>query len=120
VNTLLAKVRADAAEVSAFRHRFRAWLVASGLRGPLQDETILAVHETLAATIEHLPPEEPIPIRASIERGVVTVEITDGPWHPEHLDETRRLNLLQQLVEHVEIHPDPTGTIIRLRQPLDS
>ena len=79
----------------------------------------MAVHETLVATIEHIQPEEPIAIRASVERGAVTVEITNGPWHPEHVDEARRLNLLQHLVEEVEIRPDPGETIIRLRQPLD-
>jgi anti-sigma regulatory factor (Ser/Thr protein kinase) len=120
VNTLVAKVRADAGELGVFRHRLRAWLAASGLRDGLQGETVLAVHETLAATIEHVRPEEPIAVRGSVEGGAVTVEVTNGPWHPEHVDESRRLNLLQQLVDEVEIRPTPGGTIIRLRQSLDS
>jgi anti-sigma regulatory factor (Ser/Thr protein kinase) len=116
MNTLLMTIPADPGELSGFRRRFRTWLVASELPEDLQDETIIAVHEAMATTIEHGPAETTIAIRASLEDRVIAVEITGGQWAPPEIDEARRLSLIQRLVEDVDIHPDATGTTIRLRQ----
>ena len=111
-------IPADPGELSGFRHRFRAWLAASEVPEELQDETVLAVHEAMASTIEHGPAETPIAIRASIEDQVIAVDVTGGQWQPQPDDEARRLSLIQRLFEDVEIRPDSSGTTIRLRQPL--
>jgi len=118
MNTLLLTIRADPGELGGFRRRFRAWLGASELPDELQDETVLAVHEALAATIEHGPPEATIGIRASVDAGVIAVDVTGAEWPPQDVDEARRLNLIQRLIEDVELRPEPSGTTIRMRRPL--
>jgi anti-sigma regulatory factor (Ser/Thr protein kinase) len=118
MNTLWMTVPADPGELSRFRRRLRAWLAASELPEERQDETVIAVHEAMATTIELGPPETPIAIRASIDDEVIAVDITGGQWHPDHEDEARRLSLIQRLFEDVEIRPDANGTTISLRQPL--
>jgi len=118
MNTLLLTIPAEPGVLGGFRHRFRAWLRASELPEDLQDETVIAVHETLASTIEHGPPEATIAVRASVDDRVIAVDITGAELPPQDVDAARRLNLIQRLVEEVEIRPDPSGTTIRLRKPL--
>jgi len=120
MNTLSTTVRADASDLGAFRHRFRAWLATSELPPELQDDTILAVHEAVAAAIEHGHPQDTITIRASIDEDAIAIEIIDGDWPSEDVDEALRLSLIQRCVEEIEIQPDHAGAIMRLRQPLNS
>jgi Histidine kinase-like ATPase domain len=117
MNTLVITIRADPCELSGFRHRLRAWLAASELPEDLQGSTVLAVHEVMAATIEHGPPDATIAIRASIDARVIRVDVTGGKWHPKHNGDARRLSLIQRLFEKVEVRPDPSGTTISLRSP---
>jgi anti-sigma regulatory factor (Ser/Thr protein kinase) len=118
MNKLLMTIPADPGELHGFRRRFRAWLAASELPEDLQDETLIAVHEAMAATIENGPAETRIAIHASIEEQVIAVDITDGPWHPQRDDEAKRLTLMERLFDEVEICPGPSGTTISLRRPL--
>ena len=53
LNKVLITIPADPGELYGFRRRFRAWLAANELPEELQDETVIAVHEAMAATIEH-------------------------------------------------------------------
>jgi hypothetical protein len=118
MNTLLATMPADPSELGGFRRRFRAWLTASEVPQELQLETVIAVHEALAATIEHGPPEAKIAIRASIDDRVISIDIAGAELPTPHADDARRLDLIHRLVEEVGVRFDPSGTTIRLRQPL--
>jgi len=118
MNTLLATMPADPGELGVFRRRFRAWLAASEVPEELQDGTVIAVHEALAATIEHGPPDAKIAIRASIDAGAIAVDITGAALPSRQADDARRLSLIHRLVEEVGVRFDPNGTTIRLRQPL--
>jgi len=120
MKTRLWAIPAEAGDLGRFRYRFRVWLAASQLPEELQVETVIAVHEAMAAMIEYGSAEETIGVRASVDDDVIEVEVSGVEWPSQHADQARRLTLIQQLVEDVEILDYPSGTTVRLRQPPSS
>lgn len=99
------------------------WLEASDVFAPLQDDIVLSVNEAVTNAIQHAEDCDSIAIRASIESGLLTIDVTDtGGWkEPQAVadDESGRgLILIRALIEHVEIRPSSGGTTVHLRQPL--
>jgi anti-sigma regulatory factor (Ser/Thr protein kinase) len=70
----------------------------------------------------HAVPCHSVEVRASIEDGAVVVDIADtGRWDGTELGRDGGglgLLLIRHLIDHVELHPSPNGTTVRLRHSL--
>jgi len=123
MNAFVTELRWDPGDLVGFRHRFGAWLEARDVPEAIRDKAIIAVHEAAAGAIEHVVSQQPISIRASVEKGEISIDVRDGPWRPERNGENGhglfgRLTLIQRLVDKVDVEHGDEGTVIHLRQAL--
>ena len=114
---LLMTIPADPGALRVFRQRFRTWLATRELTQDLNDNIVLAVHEALATTIQNAPGDT-VAVHASVEEGVIAVDVTGNQWQPQSDEAARQIKMLTRLFEDVEVASASGRTAIRLRQPL--
>lgn len=112
-----ATVPADPGMLREFRHALADWLEAAGVREE-RDAILLAAHEAAANGIQNAA--GPVTVVGRVEPDVILIEVTSaGRWgaqRQEHSDERGRgLPLMRSLLSEVEIVPEKTRTIVRLR-----
>jgi serine/threonine-protein kinase RsbW len=122
---LLLDMPATAENVAGMRRRFASWLALDLDPGDLLDDVVLAVYEALANAAEHAYANAPavgvVRLVAHRARDAVAVTVTDcGRWREATGQRFRNhgLDVIRQLIEHVQIASGDRGTVVQLRTTL--
>ena len=113
-------VRADAAELSRFRRRLRAWLSAVGLDERTVNDLLIASGEACANAIEHaygFSADSTVDVSAAVTDDTVEVRIADrGRWKEPGSSENRGrgMAIMRALADDVRVERGPDGTLVRI------
>jgi anti-sigma regulatory factor (Ser/Thr protein kinase) len=122
MDAFVATLPCELTRLRELRHDLAAWLDQTDLSDELRSSVVLAAHEAAANAIEHAEPCLSVEVRAAIDRGNLTVVVTDtGVWKHASIDNDERgrgLMMISVLMPHVEITSEPRGTTIRMSAPL--
>jgi serine/threonine-protein kinase RsbW len=108
----------DIAALAPLRRSLSTWLENAGVADPPRGEVVLATHEGAANAIEHSGNAGAVGVRAQVQDGTITIEISDsGRWAASSSTDGERgrgLMLIAALVSRMELRTDQRGTLLRL------
>lgn len=94
------------------------WLDTRGVPVATSGALVLATHEAVANAVEHGKAGHSVTIRGRIDKGDVTVEVSDdGDWQQATFEDEERgrgLMLIAALTDEFELSSNEPGTTIRM------